>query len=112
MNKEHRLEKSLPSTGRLLLLAALLTLRCITGCPFSRLFRTPCPGCGLTRAWLCFLSGDWAAALDYHPLFLPAPVFVLLFALRDGRKANVRGWMDLFLFLFALLCLLVLLGRL
>lgn len=31
----------------------------------------PCPGCGLTRATMAMLSGDWAAVWTYHPL---APV--------------------------------------
>lgn len=61
----------------------LLALDVLFGCPFKRIFGLPCPGCGLTRAWLCFLSGDWGQAIRYHPLFLPTPLFIFLTAHRD-----------------------------
>ena len=47
------------------------------GCPVYRLTGIPCPGCGLTRAWCCFLAGDWKSAVGYHPLFLAAPFYLL-----------------------------------
>ncbi len=31
----------------------------------------PCPGCGLTHAGIAFLTLDFKASYDYHPLFLP-----------------------------------------
>ena len=53
----------------LVLLAAL----CCFGCPFRRLTGLPCPGCGLTRAWLHALRGDWAAAFRAHAFFAAVP---------------------------------------
>ena len=48
-------------------------------CPLAGIFGIPCPGCGLTRATLAALRGDWAAALRFHPLvFWVAPVYVFL----------------------------------
>lgn len=39
-----------------------------TICPFAILTGYPCPACGLTRAGLCLLRGDLAAAWETHPL--------------------------------------------
>lgn len=51
------------------------------GCVFRFVTGVPCPGCGMTRAWLAALRGDLAAAVAYHPLFWAVPVaFALVFA--------------------------------
>ena len=50
-------------------------------CPIKYITGISCAGCGMTRAWLCFLRFDFATALSYHPLFLlvpPAVVFLFL----------------------------------
>ena len=54
------------------------------GCPFRRAAGIPCPACGMTRAWLTLLHGDWRGAFFYHPLFPLAPL--LLFFLFYGKK--------------------------
>lgn len=40
-------------------------------CPFRLLTGHACPGCGMGRALLHALRGDWAASWDMHPLGLP-----------------------------------------
>lgn len=45
-------------------------------CPIRYLTGVPCPFCGMTRAWLSALGGDWAAALRFHPLFLLGPPLI------------------------------------
>ena len=45
------------------------------GCPLRALFHIPCPGCGMTRAFVSAFQLDFHAAFLYHPLF---PVFVLI----------------------------------
>ena len=71
------MERTAKLLGVHLALLALLGLLCWYGCPFARLLGISCPGCGLTRAWLCFLQGRWQQAMAYHALFLPAPPFLL-----------------------------------
>ena len=48
-------------------------------CGFARMFHTPCPGCGSTRAMLALASGDLHAFVRYNPLapFMTALVAVL-----------------------------------
>ena len=65
-----------------LVLAVILAL-CVFGCPSARLFHISCPCCGVTRAWLSFLSGDFTAAVRYHALFPLVPLFLLLFIHRN-----------------------------
>jgi hypothetical protein len=39
-------------------------------CLFKRVLGLPCPGCGLTRAYLSLLRFDLGNAFFYHPLFI------------------------------------------
>ena len=49
------------------------------GCPIKFATGVSCPGCGMTRAWLAALAGDFDGAFSLHPLFWTVPVaFVLL----------------------------------
>lgn len=82
-------------------------------CVFYRLTGLPCPGCGLTRAFVCLEHGHWAESLHWHPLGgLVFGIFVLLW-LRAGltwlhgapiwsiapRWATRWGWMAVTLLL-------------
>ncbi len=59
-------------------------------CPSATLFGVPCPGCGLTRASLALLRGDWRGALGFHPLvFLLLPLTGVLLA--SGIWSYVAG---------------------
>ena len=56
-------------------------------CPFNLFFKIPCPGCGMTRAYLALLRLDVFGAFEWHPLF-PIPFFVFLYIIfRDKLKA-------------------------
>ena len=80
-----------PSTyflGVLLIFSAVLPLprgNAIAGlpsiCAFHNLTGLPCPGCGLTRSWVCLAHGHLGEALLWHPLgpllFLAALSYVL-----------------------------------
>ena len=86
-------------------MACCMGLLLYCGCPVYRLTGIPCPGCGLTRAWRCFLAGDWKSAVGYHPLFLAAPFYLLAVAAGDfprwgacrGRRVFCMGYTALLL---------------
>lgn len=48
-------------------------------CGFARMFHTPCPGCGSTRAMLALLSGDLGGLIRFNPFapFMSALVGLL-----------------------------------
>jgi Protein of unknown function (DUF2752) len=69
-------------------------------CGFARIFHTPCPGCGSTRAMLALASGDLHAFVRYNPMapFMSAIVAVLavqafLFLLATGTFRRVGDGM-------------------
>ena len=62
------------------------------GCPIGHVMGVPCPGCGMTRAVLALLRGDFAGALRLHGMVWSLPVLLLLY-LYDGRLFRAR-WMN------------------
>lgn len=63
--------------SRLFYACLIIALFCFYRCPFLFLWGIPCPGCGMTRAFLALLHLDFAAAFYYHPLF-PVVIFYIL----------------------------------
>lgn len=62
-------------------------------CPFLHVIGLPCPGCGLSRAIIALLHGDWPTAIRLHAF---APLFVLAFMLIVGMAmlpAQSRNWL-------------------
>lgn len=57
-------------------------------CPIKALTGISCAGCGMTRAWLCALKGDFAGAFDYHPLFWTVPLLLGVYAARTKIGAK------------------------
>jgi hypothetical protein len=47
------------------------------GCPFRLVTGIPCPGCGMTHAFLAAFRLDFAEAFRWHPLF---PLVMLMIA--------------------------------
>ncbi|WP_207662140.1 DUF2752 domain-containing protein [Clostridium sp. AM58-1XD] len=72
----------------LLILAAYVAVTSLTiGCPIRYVTGIPCPGCGMTRAFLSLLSGHVREAFSYHPLFWAVPV-LFYGVYRYDRKAD------------------------
>lgn len=57
-------------------------------CPIKFMSGISCAGCGMTRAFISVLKGDFAAAIYYHPLvfFVPIAFALLLVAHFMGKK--------------------------
>ncbi len=58
-----------------------------TLCPFKALTALPCPGCGITHAFLALGRLDYAAAYAANPLVFPFAAMILLYA--AGRIPQV-----------------------
>jgi len=56
-------------------------------CPLVIITGFPCPGCGITRAFLCVLTGQFARAWNINPLIYG----VLLTALYAGIQRYLLG---------------------
>ena len=72
-------------TARLLLLVFLFGVYSIVAtvflghaCPINLVFGVPCPGCGLTRAFILFFQGDFGGAFAMHPLFVTLPAIAIV----------------------------------
>lgn len=59
-------------------------------CLFQYFFHLPCPGCGMTRAVVSALRGDWRLAWEYHPGIVLLPLFYLYFW-QDGRVFHSKA---------------------
>lgn len=68
------------------LIAALVAVMYLFDIPclFLWLFKIPCPGCGITRAYISLLHLDMAKAFSYNPMFWSVPLLFILY-LFDGK---------------------------
>ncbi len=75
----------------LISLFALLLAFLIFGyhCPIYQISGIHCPGCGMTRAALCFLQGDFKASFTWHALLIPTLVFLGLFLLIHKKNPKI-----------------------
>ena len=66
-------------------------------CPLRALTGVPCPGCGMTHAYLCLLRLDFAGAFKENPAFWVLPGAILLL-LKDGAVFKDRRLNGAFIF--------------
>lgn len=62
-------------------------------CPMQLLFSIPCPGCGLTRSFICLLQGDVKQSLYYNILglvFVLSGIIGIIVSLFDRQKFILR----------------------
>lgn len=91
-------------------LSLILNMLNIRICPFYRLFKIPCPGCGLTRGFLALLKLDILKSLSYNVLCIPILVIFgiyLLFIIFNKEKI-LMNWLNKYKVLLIVVCLLVL----
>lgn len=50
-------------------------------CPMVIITGFPCPGCGLTRAGILLLKGEWMKAFIMHPFIYPIVIFMGFYVL-------------------------------
>lgn len=48
-------------------------------CPLRMIFGIPCPGCGITRAFLLALQGRFHEATEMHLFWIPLTILVIVF---------------------------------
>ncbi|MDR1953219.1 MAG: DUF2752 domain-containing protein [Clostridiales Family XIII bacterium] len=75
-------------------------------CPIYYFFHVPCPGCGITRAYLSIASLDIKAAFNHHPLFFIALPMTLYIPHRNVLKLTISQRVETIM-LFVILCLLM-----
>lgn len=71
------------------------------GCLFWEITGLPCLTCGMSRAWLCALSGNLGQAFFWHPLFWTVPLLALILIFFGAGRRWVQRSLLLCLFLFA-----------
>ena len=72
-------------------LLALLFLLFVYKCPFHYFLHIPCPGCGISRAYMAALRLDFKAAFAYHPLFPTVAPAILYVAHRGALKVRLKA---------------------
>ena len=82
-------------------------------CPSVIVFGLPCPGCGLTRSVLFFVTGQWERSFLLHPLGWAIVVFAFYFAffryVRGKRVPGVR-WILLGFIVVAIVLFVIRMG--
>lgn len=78
----------------LLLLAVLVWARWQfrIPCPIREWVGIPCPGCGMSRAYVCLLGGTVTEAFRFHGMFWSIPILGVYY-LTDGRLFQ-KKWID------------------
>lgn len=72
-----------PTAFAALFYIAAFLLGSRTLCVFKATYGIPCPGCGMTRSFLCLLHGDVEGAFYWHPLFILPILAGLVFIFRN-----------------------------
>lgn len=75
-------------------------------CPLYFFLGIPCPFCGMTRAFLCILKGEFIESFYFHPLWslvIAAWIVFILVKIKvlklSGKAVNILASVAAFLFL-------------
>ena len=72
-------------------------------CLFKSRLNIPCPGCGLTRAYVSFLSGDIIKAFSNHPLFWTIPFLPNILSTENNKLIITVSTIFILTWIFRLL---------
>lgn len=61
------------------------------GCPIKFITGISCPACGMTRAVLAILGGDFSSAFNYHPLIFVMPLLLIGILVYLANKQNIEA---------------------
>lgn len=78
------------AVAALLVYAVIVNLVFHAFCPLIIFCGLPCPGCGVTRAAACLLTGRWQQAWQLNPMVFPIALSAVYFGWNRyllGRKA-------------------------
>lgn len=70
---------------------AVERLRWKIPCPIWALTGLYCPGCGGQRAVRALLHGDLLSSLYYHPVILPAALYLIVYLISQGVNRLTKG---------------------
>lgn len=92
------------AVAAVLLYAVAVNLIFHAFCPLVIFSGFPCPGCGVSRATLCFMTGRWQTAWQLNPVIFPIMLFAAYFCLcRYLLGRTVKGARILIAVIFVLL---------
>lgn len=72
-----------------ILAVAFLILSDLYKCPLNYILGIPCPMCGMTRAFLSAITGDFAGSFHYHPLWIVIIVGSLFIVLYETKVIRI-----------------------
>ena len=76
-------------------------------CPLRFFLGIPCPFCGMTRAFLCVLEGDFAKSFYFHPLWPIVLGLLIMYPLCKCQLLHLSDkWIDHGAFVIGILFLL------
>ena len=76
-------------------------------CPIQYFLHIPCPGCGITRAYIAILSLDWKAAFRYHPLFFMVLPILLYVPHRDILRKRLSDKMETLILIITIILFII-----
>ena len=101
MRKISDLKRKLYITLMFVFLYIVLIERGMT-CIFQKFLGIPCPGCGMTSAWLSLMELDIMNAFRLNPMFWSIPI-LYLFILYDGKLLKNKRMNNACLYIIAIL---------
>lgn len=91
-------------------LSLILSIFNIRICPFYRIFKVPCPGCGLTRGFIALFNLDILKSLSYNILCIPILIsfcIYLLFIIFNKENLLIT-WLNKYKKLLIIVCSFIL----